>query len=284
MVRKRTLARCPLVGNEGKPVEQSSNRLPVLAAEIMNAHAEARRAAEMSVGHAIRAGNALIEAKAVIKHGEWLPWLRDNCQMSERTARVYMRLASHKGELGKNGSVADLTIRQALNDIADASVELPKNLPPDDLDAAWEWAERQTVGPFNVFDLEHYHLMVAKLCRQAGVPALVSFALEVHTAEIPAMRLVGWQDLEDAARALVPFAKGETSDLDIDTPDFNLNDLNWLSNALKICAMRMLGVIINEFEHRWRQSDEQYRADAEQVGAALMAHLDAELAKARAAA
>ena len=60
----------------------ASNRLPVLAAEIINAHAEARRAAQMSVEHAIRAVDALIEAKGIMKHGEWWPWLRDNSQMS----------------------------------------------------------------------------------------------------------------------------------------------------------------------------------------------------------
>jgi hypothetical protein len=36
-----------------------SNRLPMLAAEIMRVHAEARRAAHMSLVHAIEAGEAL---------------------------------------------------------------------------------------------------------------------------------------------------------------------------------------------------------------------------------
>ena len=90
--------------------QDGSNRLPILAAEIMNAHAEARRAAQMTIEHAIMAGNALLEAKALVKHGEWLPWLRDNCEMSERSARVYMQLARNKDELGKNGSAADLSI------------------------------------------------------------------------------------------------------------------------------------------------------------------------------
>ena len=92
-----------------------SNRLPVLAAEIMRAHAEARRAAHMSLVHAIEAGEALLEAKEQMNHGEWLPWLRDNCEMSESTAQVYMRLAKYKDEVLANPQrAADLSIRAAL--------------------------------------------------------------------------------------------------------------------------------------------------------------------------
>lgn len=93
-----------------------SNRLPVFAAEIMRAHAEARRAAHMSFVHAIEAGEALLEAKEQMNHGEWLPWLRDNCEMSESTAQVYMRLAKYKDEVLANPQrAADLSIRAALD-------------------------------------------------------------------------------------------------------------------------------------------------------------------------
>ena len=39
-----------------------SNRLPVLAADIKRAHADSRRAAQMSLERVIKAGDALIEA------------------------------------------------------------------------------------------------------------------------------------------------------------------------------------------------------------------------------
>jgi hypothetical protein len=93
-----------------------SNRLPVLAAEIMRAHAEARRAAHMSLVHAIEAGEALLEAKEQMSHGEWLPWLRDHCEMSESTAQVHLRLAKYKDEVLANPQrAADLSIRAALD-------------------------------------------------------------------------------------------------------------------------------------------------------------------------
>ncbi|XYD10167.1 DUF3102 domain-containing protein [Methylobacterium sp. NMS12] len=88
-----------------------SNRLPVLAGEIRRAHDEARSAARFSAERALAAGHLLIEAKAAVGHGEWLPWLRANLDMSERTAQGYMRLA----RTGlKSATVADLGLRATL--------------------------------------------------------------------------------------------------------------------------------------------------------------------------
>ena len=46
-----------------------------------------------SVGHAIREGHLLIEAKKRLKHGEWTPWVKANVRASKKTAEVYMRIA-----------------------------------------------------------------------------------------------------------------------------------------------------------------------------------------------
>ena len=50
---------------------------------------------------------------------------------------------------------------------------------------------------------------------------------------------------------------------------------------LTIVAMRSLGGILREIDHRCEQTDEEYAQDVDQVHAALMAHLNAELVKAR---
>jgi hypothetical protein len=39
----------------------------------------------------------LLEAKANVADGEWLPWLAANCEMSARTAQAYLRLARNLG-------------------------------------------------------------------------------------------------------------------------------------------------------------------------------------------
>ena len=49
----------------------------------------------------LRAGLLLIEAKSLVAHGEWLPWLQANCKTGERQARTYMRLARYRITLEK---------------------------------------------------------------------------------------------------------------------------------------------------------------------------------------
>ena len=53
----------------------------------------------------------LIEAKAILAHGDWLRWLRGNIDISERTASDYMRLARSPEN---RQHAADLSIRAAL--------------------------------------------------------------------------------------------------------------------------------------------------------------------------
>jgi hypothetical protein len=57
---------------------------------------------------AIAAGEKLNRAKAQMGHGEWLPWLKENFELSGRTARDYMRLANWQHAANFN------SIREAL--------------------------------------------------------------------------------------------------------------------------------------------------------------------------
>lgn len=45
--------------------------------------------------HYLRAGKYLVEAKAKMDHGTWLPYLKKH-DIAERTARLYMALADGK--------------------------------------------------------------------------------------------------------------------------------------------------------------------------------------------
>jgi ribosome-associated translation inhibitor RaiA len=92
-----------------------SNSLTDLAARIRAEHEAAGAAVKRSVQHAMAAGDLLLEAKVQLKHGQWLPWLKSNCTISERTARLYMTLARARSAVeAEIGSVADLTVRQAV--------------------------------------------------------------------------------------------------------------------------------------------------------------------------
>ena len=57
------------------------------------------KAVENSFGsatkHALAAGDLLIKAKALVRHGEWLPWLEKNCNCTRQMAANYMRLAAN---------------------------------------------------------------------------------------------------------------------------------------------------------------------------------------------
>ena len=56
-------------------------------------------------------GRCLIEAKEMLSHGEWLPWLSDQVEFSERTAQKFMRLAR---EWSNPSTLADLGASKAL--------------------------------------------------------------------------------------------------------------------------------------------------------------------------
>src|SRR5690348_3455939 len=73
-----------------------SNSLTDLAARIRTEHEATAMALKRGIQHAISAGGMLIQAKTQLKHGAWLPWLQDHCDIPERTARLYMRLAGNR--------------------------------------------------------------------------------------------------------------------------------------------------------------------------------------------
>jgi hypothetical protein len=95
--------------------EAGDNSLADLAARIRAEHEAVSTALKESVRHAIAAGELLIEAKGQLGHGRWLPWLRDHCTISERTAQLYMRVAKSRAEVENQmrNDVADLTLNEA---------------------------------------------------------------------------------------------------------------------------------------------------------------------------
>jgi hypothetical protein len=88
--------------------------LNALAAQANTEHHACEVLQRGAVAHAIAAGEALIDAKSRLRHGEWLPWVDANCDFSDREAQNYMRIARNPRR------VADLpSIRRALADLAD---------------------------------------------------------------------------------------------------------------------------------------------------------------------
>ena len=68
----------------------------------------------------VEIGNRLMEAKAQLSHGEWLPWLEEQVQFSEVSAQRFMRLAK---EYSNPSLVTDLGSSKALSLLALPPVE-----------------------------------------------------------------------------------------------------------------------------------------------------------------
>lgn len=65
----------------------------------------------------IEIGRRLVEAKNLVKHGQWSAWLKDRIDYSQRTANNFMRIYKEYGETGiaeKSQSIANLSYTHAL--------------------------------------------------------------------------------------------------------------------------------------------------------------------------
>jgi len=138
----------------------TSNRLPILAQEIREAHAAVLASARTTIERAVHVGKLLIEAKATVKHGEWLPWLKET-GLTPRTAQRYMRLAELPAD--KYATVSHFGVKGALEAVA-------KKQHP----SALEEAE---------FAVERLEVLVARLGCLTGtdtLPVLVSIIDEAN--------------------------------------------------------------------------------------------------------
>lgn len=85
-----------------------------LADGINREHQSAIAAASTALEHARRCGELLLQAKAEIDHGGFLPWIAEHCDVGERQARNYMRIAEHWDAISNRQRASDLSVRQAL--------------------------------------------------------------------------------------------------------------------------------------------------------------------------
>jgi site-specific DNA-methyltransferase (adenine-specific) len=181
------------------------DRLSILAVEIMAAHAEAERAARRSIEAMIEAGEKLIEAKDLVDHGQWGPWLKQHCRIPRSTVTLYMDIARNR-EVLEIANVSNLSVRAAKDLIAEAKLkewraqqrEAASGLPDDGEgfqlihgDMAQAEVEPGSVDlvctdpPYLERDLELY----STLAERAGVwlrpgASLLTLAAHAHLPEI----------------------------------------------------------------------------------------------------
>lgn len=118
------------------------------AAVINDAHRAAFQSAQTAIEHARVAGEHLIKAKAALNHGEFGKWLAANVECSERTAQGYMRVATNWTQVeSKSATVADLTLRGALDALSKPKLESPKTAPRANLPKSAEPADMPAPKP-----------------------------------------------------------------------------------------------------------------------------------------
>ena len=172
-----------------KPVEERT--IETITGEIL----DAKRAGGEAI---LTIGRCLMEAKEMLPHGEWLPWLNEQVEFSERTARNFMRLAR---EWTNRQTLADLGASKALTLLA---------LSPEE--------REQFMADNNVIDMSARQLEQAirdrdearRIAEEAKAEASTAEQARVKMAEDMALlnaRLAGAR--EDQEQALQATAKLE---------------------------------------------------------------------------
>ena len=85
----------------------SAASLSDLAEVIRAEHAAVVRASNDVLHHVLAAGRFLIEAQGIVPKGQWAGWVSRSCEVSYRTARLYMQI-TRAYEANGNGVASDL--------------------------------------------------------------------------------------------------------------------------------------------------------------------------------
>lgn len=106
-----------------RPYDGSMRTPEIIGAEIRQIQAQCRA---MTVLYAVEAGRRLHEAKALVKHGEWGEWVKNETGMSMSSASRLMKIfdeysadqISLEGAVAKSSTLQNLTVSNALRLLA----------------------------------------------------------------------------------------------------------------------------------------------------------------------
>ena len=86
-----------------------ARRADAIAVQVNELHAEFLGAARRTLDIGIKIGGLLALKKEGLGHGAWLPWCEKYLRFSDRTARNYLRLWTHREDLklASNASMAE---------------------------------------------------------------------------------------------------------------------------------------------------------------------------------
>lgn len=249
-------------------VIEGGNSLADLAARINAEHEASAKAIKRGLKHAIACGRLLLEAKAQLRHGAWLPWLRDHCGVPERTAQRYTELAAYAAD-SKSDKLADLALEGS-------ATAVTTQVSPQEAAQAGDWeliTQRVLDGPFNAghFKIDElgHRWIKTKLLHHLKIHWIAVWCCDVvdETEDNrPAWRLCRWDQLWETLEALVPLAKSglggkKTSDaptnqpIKFDAESFtSMGEMRAVTALVEMEAIWLLGGVIAEIKHARRSA------------------------------
>lgn len=98
------------VANQNQELAQV-REISVITDEIISLKTQANN---MMLMYAIEVGRRLVEAKAMLQHGEWGAWLEEKVDFTQRSATNLMRIYEEYGKNSNWKSISDLSYTKAL--------------------------------------------------------------------------------------------------------------------------------------------------------------------------
>lgn len=158
-----------------------------LAEGINTEHRQVERAARYGLAHGIRAGQLLLEAKELAGHGNFVRWVKGNCDFSMRTAQEYMQVATFPCVANTRQS-ALLTIRAALREVK-GKARIPPALYED---GSVERNELDAIADAIGRSAQELTSIAARMS-QARPPSLRQFPRFISTLELTIEAMVNWE-------------------------------------------------------------------------------------------
>jgi hypothetical protein len=196
-----------------------SNSRADLRERLKTEHAAIVDSLKNSLSHAMAAGDMLLEARARLKHGQWLPWI-ESCDLSERTAQRYMRLARNRAVIeAKSDTVSDLGIKGALAMLAvSRESEDPTVLLADNAsDLAFDW--------WDVFDEAARERKKAREVKEAIIAEALTIMNKVLQLSKQRPALSIWDDDEEEAdlieAALEEYKETHAAEIGVSRDDYD---------------------------------------------------------------
>lgn len=153
-------------------MEKKNQISHALIARINSAHHAAQKFGLTFLEQAIKAGEALGEARGQVAHGEWEDWVEANCDFSTRQARRYIQAAENKSRLDGANS-----LRQAIADIAQF---LPAAAPKSDT------VSGEDLGPIKTYDAPEDESLAEAQDDTEAVPDPEPVKVEATIVDVPA--------------------------------------------------------------------------------------------------